>query len=289
MSVDIQDLHSLSRSIRHTALLDDLVTQREKKLQSQQEVALDDCVFHHQQDSWDSKISGLRVGKIEHVSGYRRDSILNMVKRFLKEMDYAYLLIRIPQYHHPWIQSFEEQGAILLDSTIDMSLRLRQQSETVTSSINGIHICKSEWLDELVSIAESFCFGRFFTDPKVNYGRKAYREWITNSYKKKAADELFVLKSKNSIDGFVSVTYKKIGDQCIANIPLIAKAPSSKRSGVAKTLLNFVKNRAFKKGCIAATISTQTSNIAAMRAYAEVGFKPYNTGVTLRILKDELS
>ena len=191
----------------------------------------------------------------------------------------------MPQYEHLWIQEFNNQGAIFLDSTVNLSISLKNLVLPENESAE-IELVSEQDEAQVIEIADNFSFGRFFTDPKVSYGNEAYREWIENSIKGRAAKEVYVLKTGEKVDGFITFKYLDIGEEKLLEIPLVGKASDSSRRGVARILLEFAKKHALDKNCSAITISTQGTNIAALRSYAKAGFKPFNTGLTLRIKKE---
>lgn len=238
-----------------------------------------------QDEKWDSKLFDLKVGKVESLKGNKRKQIQLLLKDFLKKTEKDYLIFRLSHYHLSWIQELEQIGAITLDNNIDMSLNLKSVKNKIQNNKNNIISAKNKHLPELLSCAKAFHIGRFFTDPKIKCGSKAYSEWIKNSLFKKAADHTFLYQKSKKIQGLITVKKDKIGPLNVLKIPLIAKHPHSEIKNIGQPLLNHVLSYAKNKNIDLILINTQSANIPAQRAYLKFGFLPYHTSTTLRILK----
>lgn len=243
-----------------------------------------ECSLFHHLDDWDSRIAGFSVGKVEFVLGSDRNEIGNCIEEFLSLSKYHYIVIRLSQEHIVWIQEFERHGAILLDTTVDMAVLLPQQMRDGSEEGQVITADKANNV-QLLECYKSFNLGRFFTDPEVSYGVAAYKEWIENSLSKKAADEVLAFVDvANKVHGLVTLRSGTLGDLKILKVPILVKHPESSLRGISHKLLAGAFSATKNDGYNAALISTQGSNIAAQLGYLSAGFRPYNTGVTLRIL-----
>ena len=240
-------------------------------------------LFHHL-DGWDSRISGFSVGKVEFVLGTDRRYIKECIDEFLSVPIYRYTVIRLSQQRTEWIQEFERQGAILLDTTVDMAVLLPQEIGDQNDDGNVISSDLAN-PDQLLECYKSFNVGRFFTDPEVSYGVPAYKEWVENSLLKKAADQVLAyVDAQEQVQGLVTLKSGVLGNLKILKIPLLVKHPESRLHGISQKLLSAAFAVSEKDGYDAAVINTQGSNIAAQLGYLRTGFRPYHAGVTLRIL-----
>lgn len=279
------ELSSLCRALKRPDLYDDaaskFLTDEQK---SNQVITSGSCSLFHHLDAWDTELAGFSVGKVELVLGENRADIQACVEKLLEQKSYHYIVIRLSQHHIHWIQSLETHGAMILDTTVDLATLLPINS---TSDTSPYSIVRAEHANaaQLSECYQSFNQGRFFTDPEVSYGAAAYKEWVSNSIAHKAAREVLVLVDENeNVQGLLSLKTSHLGNMKILNIPLIVKHPKATASGVSQKLLMGAFSATRNDHYDAALISTQGSNIAAQLGYLSAGFKPYNTGVTLRIL-----
>lgn len=278
----IPDLHNLS-SVLHKS--DEYhVWEKEylSRLSEKEKISFSEASLFHNLDQFDSSVFQIQVGKVESVLGDDPNDIEKVVQHFFNHMPYDYCLFRVAQQHIRWIQQFEQNGAILLDSTVDLvcdlsKLDLEDElgSRYVTSEI------PTELRNQVVDISNAFHHGRFFTDPDFQNGRAMYREWIENSLKKHAADEVYVYKKSDKIHGLITVKNGGFGRLDGVRIPLVGKHPDSSEHHVAQVLLRYVMTQAKKRQKKFLLISTQATNIPALRSYIAAGCLPYSAETTL--------
>jgi hypothetical protein len=281
----IPELIGLLQALKKNELYDELATvQKNEMLQQYLQVTTEDCSLFHRAEAWDSRIFKLHVGKIEHVEGEDPTQIFECLKKFFDQKLYQYTVIRVSQHYIDWIQSLEKNGAVLLDTTVDMVLDVKK-IPSIKTSATTVKTADQVEKSKILECAYAFNQGRFFTDPEVQHGAEIYTEWIENSLLKKAADETLVyVDETGKVHGLVTLKKDTLGPLSVLKVPLVVKHPSSEQSGIAQTLLTAAVKMAQEQNIDVMTISTQGANIAAQRAYLNVGFRPYNTGVTMRKL-----
>jgi ribosomal protein S18 acetylase RimI-like enzyme len=92
--------------------------------------------------------------------------------------------------------------------------------------------------------------------------------------------------SSRKIVGFMALQKKSLGSKNYLYVPLIAKHPTATHKGVGKALLAQAQQIAHDGQYAGVALGTQTSNIAALRSYTQIGFYPYASEFTLRIVTD---
>ena len=130
---------------------------------------------------------------------------------------------------------------------------------------------KKKDLINIIEICKQNPYGsRFEKDPLI--GKKflqTYRSiWLKNFYKKKRGDYLIVAHKDNILVGFI-LLIKELKD---LRIDQILVNNSSKRMGVAKTLINFTSNY-FKNKFESLVAGTYDHNLSAKKMYKKMNFK----------------
>lgn len=281
---EIINLKSLAISIRDFAFYDALLKSYWKDVEKKNTVFKKDSVqIFYRKEEWDSSLFGLKVIKVEQVLFDTLDELSSAVEAFFNTVEAEYFLFRFSLDNYRLVQILEGSGCIFLDSTVDLSLKVEKKIRTTVSK--NVVLADESMTDKIVAIASAFHHGRFFTDPEIKFGTQAYRQWIQNSLKKSAADGTFVYQKDEMIHGFLTYKIEQVGDYTLLEIPLVGKSLDSKEPSVAVHLLEFAKKFAYENGCHAVLISTQSTNIPAQRSYISAGFKPYNSGITMRYKK----
>lgn len=246
-----------------------------------------DATFHYSADFFDETFFNMKVGKIVDVE-ISHQLTSNALTKLERELPYVYTTARLSITHMPLIQSLLQRKWLLLDTTVDLVCKVADIAPVAI--MDSVEPAVPSDLPKLLECSRAFSHGRLFSDPLFSKGGQLYREWIQNSFDKKVANEVLVLRSKSSfIEGFASIREHVIADFKYWEIPLVTKHPDSKRPGVAKILLQAILNEAKKKKIVAVLIGTHGDNIPALRSYIGAGFKPYDTGATLRFYKAHLA
>lgn len=133
---------------------------------------------------------------------------------------------------------------------------------------------EKESLVELLSISDKlYTFSRF-REPwfQVEDKDKFYNEWITNSLLFDFEDIFLIYKSNDIIQGFITV--KLVGEQAV--IALLGVAKEFSGQGIASKLISASKKVSKDLGMKNIAVSTQTSNLNAIRLYEKNNFKINN-------------
>ncbi|MGB0166177.1 MAG: GNAT family N-acetyltransferase [Luteibaculum sp.] len=113
-------------------------------------------------------------------------------------------------------------------------------------------------------------YSRFNCDPNfsVNQFQALYTRWIKESLLGNLAEEIFVVRDANRIVGFATV---KI-EGGIASVGLIAVHQEYRKQGIARSLLDSVRDFAFHRGLSSVFITTQGENLLAQESFFKAGF-----------------
>ena len=169
-------------------------------------------------------------------------------------------------------QALSAAGFLPLSQLIELS----QEAGAPREIPPGIRSAEPKDLDEIQGIAEtSFQWDRFHEDPAIqNAGAdRLHRAWARNCCTGRS-DEVLVHHEEGRIHGFSALTLAPQGDH--GRIELIAVHPRSRGRGVGRCLveasLSWFANRTER-----ILVSTQASNIPALRLYGGCGFLPERT------------
>jgi hypothetical protein len=283
MTLFFPDLFALAKTSHGLLSYGAIAAERQKEVDEKFETfSVGAATLYHRAEEWDSRIFGLRVGKIEYVMGENREDISACVKSFFSGSPYDYVVIRISQSFHSWIQELERAGAIFLDTTVEMSCEISKKFSAKKVDPHVFLAAPSD-KDSILNLANSFQLGRFFTDPEFMLGQIIYKEWLENSLSGKAADQTYVYKDEAGlVHGVVTAKEDVMENRKVLKIPLVVKSSASKLSGVSLAMLSHVLNQAAKEKFDVSEISTQGTNISAQRAYIAAGYRPFHTGITMR-------
>lgn len=138
---------------------------------------------------------------------------------------------------------------------------------------------------ELLDIAyHSFTHDRFHIDTDIHKSKanlvKAY--WVNNCLAGKRGDSLFISRRGGNIVGFLIALKKRVGDDTVAVIDLIATKQEYRGVGVGGELVSsFLYNYMYQ--CDYAMVGTQSANIPSRRLYASKGFYPTDINYSLHL------
>lgn len=281
MMIENPALESLTRVLGATQEYKQVLTQFQEKLQAeQQQMQVGAAALWHMADSWDSENFGVSVGKITSVAGHNRADITAVVAKYMETKPYTYTVLRLDQKYTQWLQAFQERSAYLLDGSID----LFWQAHAMPTKKQDAKILVVPFADKhkaaVLECAAAFRYGRFFSDPHFQVGKKIYKQWVENALAGTAADLVFVAEAADAVVGFIGVSEKKLGSKQYLYIPLIAKHPQATTKHVGQALLLAVQEYAAAHGFAGISLGTQTNNIGALRSYTQAGFVPYASEFT---------
>ena len=274
------NLFNLAQVLHQPNLYEKLEEEEFKHLANFEKLEVGDTKLFHKKDDFDSQVFGVNVGKAEYLIGENQSEIQKLIDKFLSLYPYDYIIFRCSQISTNWIQILQKNGAIFLDTTVDMILPVNVNFSQI-GKIKLREATKKD-LPQLSEIATSFRFGRFFTDLEFQFGKEIHEQWIANCVQKKVAEKVYILQSGNQLDGFIAIKTEKWSGMKVLRVVLLGKHPISSQPKVAVKMLDFLKSKAQEEKYDLLSISTQGTNIPALRSYLQAGFLPYSTGMTMR-------
>ena len=208
---------------------------------------------------------------------------------FLKaaEMGFDAIFVRIDMAQMKLIQYILTKGAVLGDIlvTFGMSLSKGKQLESLTvigrSDIafeNGT-AAHEEQLGKIT--VNAYKHSHYFNDSNIPlvHAERVYQEWIRNSLNG-YANLVIVAKLKERIVGYITLRISKLGEKAYGTIDLIAIEERHRGHGIGRMLVTEAISRV-RAAVDSIYVSTQVSNLAAMRLYQGLGFEPLLSEATL--------
>lgn len=216
---------------------------------------------------WDSRFFRRKIGKLS-LNSQTVDS-LNAVLENAREQQYALLYVFCEdclELSQDVLHTFNGQ---LVDQKVIYELRLDDNATSTVTSVKDFD--SSDDKDTLYKLAlQSGEYSRFRIDEKIgktNF-KRLYKRWIDNSISRALADGVFVHKTGNAINGFITLGLK--GDTGI--IGLIATDKNHRAKGIGTALLDYVKKYAVDSGMVRLEVVTQGRNEKACRFYEKNRF-----------------
>jgi len=215
---------------------------------------------------WDSSFFDLSISSSFHE--VITEDILNQSKNKMNEqlIDLCYL------------QSSNPISDALLDSypIEHSSQKNRFQKQVYTlSEHQNTHIksipTSSPITENIYNIAkQSGHHSRFKLDTKLPKGtfEKLYDEWILQSIRRTLADEVYVYVLERAVLGLI--TLKKKSDRVV--IGLLGVDESARGKKIGQSLIKQAENYTIQCGLNILDVSTQGSNLPAIRFYEKMGF-----------------
>ena len=214
---------------------------------------------------WDSSFFGLKIGQANST-----DASFGKYKSLLTaKRDLGYDII------YWFAERYEEDDYSIskagLLSPIDVKITYLKTALKIKSTLSqALELYKGPLTGKLIDLAiESGHKSRFLKDPRLS-GRFSdmYTTWISKSVNGELSDAVFVSKSQNDINGFITV--KKVGLVC--SIGLIAVDREARGQGIGGALLDAAENWCVNEGGTGMTVATQQENQSACRLYERHGY-----------------
>lgn len=244
--------------------------------------------------AFDTEILQQKVGKIDYLlSDGQDESILEVIKNLtlsFADIDLEYVTYRLSSKDATAIAALEAYGFERVDEYNILLAKAQSGFDFNEDSAVSIREATEADIAELQkSIAPTFVYSRFFTDPKVKKegAIKMHEEWIANSIKKQVADHVLVATIANKPVGFISLemdkdVYKYFGKR-IGHIPLIGTDPKFRGRHIGLSLTKAAFEGWFsEQRAELIRIETQASNIPANKTYIKAGFTNIDKATTLR-------
>jgi len=245
-----------------------------------------------EESKWDSEHFGMKIGKARFLyfsptcSLDHRVLLLQELRNVLASENYDLLFVRTPLTEMLTVNALEKQAAILTDVLMTFYKDL-SVLKSPSVSINGIKIeeASERDIDRLSRIAEdSFKFDHFHTDPFLSRQKsdELYAKWAANSLLG-LADKVLVAKKDKDLIGFITCKINCLGQKSAYGlIDLVGVANKSRCMGIG-TLLVSKALKWFRGKVSSVYVGTQAGNIAPMRLYSKLGFKPIYSEATMHL------
>ena len=248
------------------------------------------------ESKWDSEHFGIKIGKaiflyFSPLCGLNyRLLLLQKLRTVLASENYDLLLVRTPLTEMLTVSALEKQAAILTDVLVtfykDLSFNgSKLKSYSVSFSKIRVEEASKQDRDRLSRIAEDiFEFDHFHADPFLSRRKsdKLYAKWIINSLYG-SADKVLVAKKGKDLLGFITCKINRLNQRSAYGIiDLIGVAKENRRLGIGTYLISEALQW-FHKKASSIYVGTQAGNIAAMRLYSKLRFKPVYSEATLHL------
>ncbi len=145
-----------------------------------------------------------------------------------------------------------------------------------------VDLATSDDTDDMARIARSAFRGssRFFADPHLDDDRcgEFYETWLRNSANGQLSDAIAVSRRGRLVEGFVTLRREPGGT---ASLPLVAVLDTARGRGVGATALTSALSWLAAKRAKSVSVTTQLSNVPALRLYQAAGFRTVGAGFWL--------
>jgi dTDP-4-amino-4,6-dideoxy-D-galactose acyltransferase len=249
---------------------------------------------------WDSEIYGVKIGSIgitglspEVDDDQKNDicsSLVQAAKEYAISNKFDLLICRIPLTELVWIQTLEKFGFFTADvqcpliyaNMQSISLPTRTKVETV------IREARPQDFADISSFGKT-AFGKshLYTDSKLptDLSDKLHEEWLKNDILKNRAKFTLVAELNGKIIGFISTLWDEVQQKIFGfghgHIDLMAVHWNWQGYGVGRLLLSRALERLSQEGASRVTVSTQATNLNAIRLYQQAGFTLSGFEITL--------
>ncbi|WP_241574335.1 dTDP-4-amino-4,6-dideoxy-D-galactose acyltransferase [Rosenbergiella nectarea] len=223
--------------------------------------------------AWESAFFSQRVGKVDlaqldHLS-VEECADWDMVQAKVASTDYQSL------------DTLTGQGFALVEGEAELVIAI-----TDTTRQPGIRIARPAHIDALRHLAGSLFTGSRFRAPwfEPSLTQQFYAQWIENAVQGTFDDQCLIsLDEQGAVSGFVSLRHT----EQIARIGLLGVASTYQGAGLGQLLLLAAADWARSKGLKELHITTQLSNLSAMRLYLRHGARLTSTSYWLYRKRDD--
>lgn len=249
-------------------------------------------VIYGTSSAWDTKVLGISTAKIPYClfsPALPHDVRLYALKSSLHRLGRTHRLVvaRIPLVARNAIDSLVEEGAVLTDVLLTFRVELTDPVVKKTSADQVVIGPASEEDSDMIKeiSRSSFRAGHFHADPKVPKSA-ADNVYATISMEQLRDNRWEVAKAQmgSELVGFVSYAKSGFGRSYkYSQISLLAVATGKRKKGVATELVQYAMNRMKRFGSRSLFVSTQATNLSAVRLYERTGFVASNAMCTFHI------
>jgi len=223
--------------------------------------------------AWESTFFSQRVGKVD---------LTELEQLTVEECaDWDLVQAKVSSTDYPSLDRLTGLGFALVEGEAELVIAI---SETTRQP--GIRIARPAHIDALRHLAGGLFTGSRFRAPwfERSLTQQFYAQWIENAVQGAFDDQcLITLDEQNAVSGFVSLRHS---DQ-IARIGLLGVASTHQGGGLGQQLMLAATDWARSRGLAELHITTQLSNLSAMRLYLRHGARLTSTSYWLYRKRDD--
>jgi len=223
--------------------------------------------------AWESAFFSQRVGKVD-LAELDRLSVAACA-------DWDMVQAKVASSDYQSLDTLTGKGFALVEGEAELVIPI-----TETTRQPGVRIARSAHIDALRHLAASLFTGSRFRSPWFEHTltQQFYAQWIENAVQGTFDDLcLLTLDEQGAVSGFVSLRHT----ERIARIGLLGVASTHQGAGIGQQLLLAALDWARSKGLTELHITTQLSNLAAMRLYLRHGARLTSTSYWLYRKRDD--
>jgi len=255
--------------------------------------------------AWDSaqiraRVATLTAFVLDRGLGRSQQSTIakSLVSRaigFARQERHDLLVVRVPLEDVASIGALEWAGFRLADvqSPLAMTPARAPAGQALEAGVE-IDEGSSADLDAVMSFGTAaFATSRFYADPRISEesADRLHAAWLANDFGGRAR-VLLVARRSGKVCGFVAGVDDPAMVQHLGlrrgHVDLIAVAPDHRNLGLGRALMREAMRRFVAQHAAVLTISTQATNLAAIRLYLRMGYVLSGFEATLHGWVDEL-
>ena len=206
--------------------------------------------------SWESDFFSKKIGSIIDLD--------NINKAEFSHFDL--LCNKVPSSNYELINTLNMLDFKYVEGEVNLTKAIEQPA----SNLEHLVIATEIDLNSLLKVSnDMFKFSRFRSPWfKTHQANEFYGVWIKNAILSIYDDICFIVKNESEIKGFI--TLKK--NKKTVSIGLVGVSSKYQGHGVGHILLNIAESYASNFGFSHVSVSTQLSNISAIKLYLKAGY-----------------
>lgn len=223
--------------------------------------------------AWESTFFSQRVGKVD----------LDQLDRLSVEecADWDLVQAKVSSTDYQSLDKLTAQGFALVEGEAELVVAIAD-----TSRQSGIRIARPTHIEALRHLAANLFTESRFRTPwfDQHLTQQFYAQWIDNAVQGTFDDQCLIsLDEQATVTGFVSLRQS----EGVARIGLLGVASTHRGEGIGHQLLLAAADWARSKGLTELHITTQLSNLSAMRLYLRQGARLTSTSYWLYRKRDD--
>jgi GNAT superfamily N-acetyltransferase len=204
------------------------------------------------------------------------DRDLDHANRFCELHGVSFLILRVSTSKLQLVREIERQGGFLTDTLLWFRRDMTQPLPALERPGVRVRPLKPGETDDVLSIAEASFqgyMGHYHADPRLDRAEcdDLYSDWARRGCEdKKVADAVLVAESEGRLDGFALL---KVHQAIHGDVTLSGVHPRARRRGIYAALMVAALRWASDQHLRSMMSSTQVTNHASQRLWADLGFR----------------